>query len=271
MGQARCWLKVRTVGSAPRLLAVPGHDLDLGHALGQPQGGLEGVGEPALDALPADQAVDDHLDGVHLVAGQPVGLGGGQVAHLAVDPGPGVALAGQLGQQALVLALAAPHHRRQDLEPGALGQLEDPVDDLLGRLALDHRPAQRAVGDADPGPQQPQVVVDLGDRADRRPGVPGRRLLVDRDRRRQAFDEVDVGLVHLPQELPGVGRQRLDVAALALGVDGVEGQGGLARPGDAREHDQLLAGQLEGDVLEVVLARPPNHKLVGHPSTIPMG
>ena len=41
----------------------------------------------------------------------------------------------------------------------------------------------------------------------------------------QALDEVDVRLVHLAQELPGVGREGLDVAALALGVNGVEGQG----------------------------------------------
>ena len=39
---------------------------------------------------------------------------------------------------------------------------------------------------------------------------------------RQALDEVDVGLVHLAEELPGVGGERLDVAALALGEDRVE-------------------------------------------------
>jgi hypothetical protein len=49
-------------------------------------------------------------------------------------------------------------------------------------------------------------------------------LLVDGDRGREALDEVDVGLVHLPQELAGVGGERLDVAALPLGVDGVEGE-----------------------------------------------
>ena len=42
---------------------------------------------------------------------------------------------------------------------------------------------------------------------------------------RQALDEVDVGLVHLAEELPGVGGERFDVAALALGEDGVEGEG----------------------------------------------
>ena len=56
---------------------------------------------------------------------------------LAVDDGPGEALGGQVGEQGVVGALAAPHHRGQHLEAGALGQLEDAVDDLLGRLAGD--------------------------------------------------------------------------------------------------------------------------------------
>ena len=142
-------------------------------------------------------------------------------------------------EQLPVLALAAPHDRREHLEPGALGQLHHLVDDLLGRLAPDRAAAVGAVRVADPGVQHPQVVVDLGDRADRRARVARGGLLVDRDGRREPLDEVDVGLLHLSQELPGVGRQRLHVAPLALGVDRVEGERGLPGAGQAREHDQL--------------------------------
>ena len=118
---------------------------------------------------------------------------------------------------------------------------------------------------ADAGVEEAQVVVDLGDRPDGRARVAGGRLLVDGDGRREALDEVDVGLVHLAQELAGVGRERLDVAALALGVDGVEGQGGLARARQPGEDDQPVPGQVEGDVAEVVLAGPANDQTVGHP------
>ncbi len=122
-----------------------------------------------------------------------------------------------------------------------------------------------AVLHPDAGVEQAEVVVDLGDRADRRARVAGGRLLVDRDRRRQALDEVDVGLVHLPQELAGVGAQRLDVAPLPLGVDRVEGQRRLAGTGQAGEDDQPVAGQLDGDVLEVVLPRPADDdRVAGH-------
>ena len=171
--------------------------------------------------------------------------------------------AGEVLEQRLVLALAAADHRREHLEPGAVGQLEDAVDDLLRRLALQAGAVVGAVLDADARVQQAQVVVDLGDRADRGPRVAAGRLLVDRDGRRQPLDDVDVGLVHLPEELAGVRAEALDVAALALGVDGVERQAALARPGQAGEHDQPVARQVDADVLEVVLAGAAHDDLAG--------
>ena len=258
VGQARCWLKVR-VSSSSGGSSVPGHQLHLGHPLGQTQRRLQRVGQPPLDPLPLDQAVDDHLDGVDLVAGQLRRVR--QLVDLAVDAGPGEPLPGQLLQQALVLALAAPHDRGQHLEAGAVGQLQDPVHDLLRGLALHHGAVPGAVRHPHPGVQQPQVVVDLGDGPDRRAGVAGRRLLVDGDGRRQALDEVHVGLVHLAEELPGVAGQRLHVASLPLGVDGVEGQRALARAGQPGEDDQPVARQVQRDVAEVVLAGPANHQL----------
>src|SRR5690606_22090882 len=105
---------------------------------------------------------------------------------------------------------------------------------------------------ADAGVEQAQVVVDLGDGADGRARIVRGRLLLDRDRRRQPLDVVDVGLVHHAQELARIRRQRLDVAALALRVDRVEGQRGLARARQAGDHDQAVAGQVEADVFQVV-------------------
>ena len=49
-------------------------------------------------------------------------------------------------------------------------------------------------------------------------------LLLDGDGGGEPLDGVDVGLLHEPEELPRVGAQRLDVAALSLGEDGVERQ-----------------------------------------------
>ena len=51
-----------------------------------------------------------------------------------------------------------------------------------------------------------------------------RGLLVDGNGRRQAGDLVYIGLVHPAQEHPGVAGQALDVAALAVGINGIEGK-----------------------------------------------
>src|SRR4029078_11531236 len=75
-------------------------------------------------------------------------------------------------------------------------------------------------------------------------------------------DRVDVRLLHQTEELARVSGQRLDVAALTLGVDRVEGKARLAGPGEAGDHDQRVARQLEVDVLEVVLPRATNDYLL---------
>ena len=126
------------------------------------------------------------------------------------------------------------------------------VDHLRHALRLQRHLVVRTIWGADAREQQPQVIVDLGDRADGRARVVRGGLLLDRDRRRQALDQVDVGLLHQLQELPRVGRQRLDVAALAFGVQRVERERGLAGTGETGDHDQPLARQVEIDVLQVV-------------------
>ena len=186
------------------------------------------------------EPVDDHLDIVLLLLLQRRRLS--QRVHHAIDPNPAVALGVELVEEVDELALAGAHHRRENLEPGALWHGQYLIDDLLRGLAGDPAAAYRAVRCAGAGVEQAQVVVDLGDGADGRAGVAVSGLLVDGYRRGKALDEVDVGLIHLTEELPGVGTEGLDVAALALGKDGVEGQGGLARPGQAGEDDQGVPG-----------------------------
>src|SRR5439155_18610805 len=87
------------------------------------------------------------------------------------------------------------------------------------------------------------------------------------------LDRIDVGLVHLPQELTGVGRQRLHVAALALGVDRVEREARLARPGQPGDHDQAVSRQPNVDVTEVVLSctRYDNFVRLAHKTSVGAG
>ena len=252
---------------AQRVVVGQVDELESEQAAGELQRGLDRVGQPPLRGLLHREPVDDDLDRVLLLLLQLRRLG--QRIHDTVDTHPREALGLKVAEQVGVLAFAPANERREDLEAAALLELEDPVDDLLGRLARDRSATDRAVRMADPRVQQPQVVVDLGDRADRRSRVARSRLLVDRDRRRETFDEVDVGLVHLAEELPGVGRQRLDVAPLALGEDRVERQARLPRTGQPGEHDQRVAGQIERDVLQVVLTSAADHQTIDHDAAAP--
>jgi hypothetical protein len=64
---------------------------------------------------------------------------------------------------------------------------------------------------------------------------------------------LDLGALELAEELARVGGEALDVAPLALGVEGVEGEAGLARAADAGEDDQLALGHAQLVDAEVVL------------------
>jgi hypothetical protein len=160
----------------------------------------------------------------------------------------------------------------KDHQAGAIRQRQDLAGHLLDRLGDDRAAALGAVGTADAGEEEAQVVVDLGDGADRRAGVATGALLVDRDGRREPLDVVDIGLLHLAEELAGVGGEALDVAALPFGEDGVEGEGALAGAGEPGQHDQLVAGDVDVDVLEVVLAgaADADRVVLGHPP-FPLG
>src|SRR5215207_3674419 len=103
--------------------------------------------------------------------------------------------------------------------------------------------------------KEAEVVVDLCHRADRGARAARDGLLLDGDGGREAVNRVHVGAFELVEELPCVSRERLDVAALPLGVDGVEGERGLAGAGEAGDDRQAVARDHDADILQVVLAR----------------
>ena len=80
--------------------------------------------------------------------------------------------------------------------------------------------------------------------------------MLDRDRGRETFDEIDVRFFHLIEKLPGISRKALDIAPLPLGVEGVESEGRLPRTAHSRDDDQLFPRNLDMEILKIVLARP---------------
>ncbi len=69
---------------------------------------------------------------------------------------------------------------------------------------------------------------------------------------------IHIGLFHDRQELARVGRQRFDIAPLPLRIERVEGERGFARPGQAGDHHQAIARDVEVDILQVVGACAPD-------------
>ena len=129
----------------------------------------------------------------------------------------------------------------------------DLLDHLVGRLGADRHVAGRAIGLPQPRHEDPQIVVDLGHRADGAAGRVAAVLLLDGDGRREALDVVEFRFLHLADELPGVGAEAFHVAPLPFGVDGVHGQRTLARAAGAATDGHLVAGDVDVDALEVVL------------------
>ena len=232
------------------LLAV--HEVDEYAAVSQLERGFDGVGQALVNTVLNDDAVDDHLDGVLVLLGE---LGRvGELHGFAVHTGTRIALGQQVLEEVYELALTCTDDGREDLQAGAFGVFLQNVHDLLRGLLGDFLATFGAVRVADARPEQTHVVVDFGDGTDGRTRVLGGGFLVDGNRRGEALDEVDVGLVDLAQEHAGVGGERLDVAALTLGEDGVEGEGGLTGAGEAGEDDHRITRNGEVYVLEVVFA-----------------
>ena len=140
------------------------------------------------------------------------------------------------------------HERRPPTVLGGAELLDRPVHAAGNGLVA----AVRTRGRSPVGEEKPERVVNLRLRPDRRARVADAVLLFQGDRRRDRFDRVHVRPVEALQKLPGVRRERLRVAPLALGVERVEGQRGFPRARYAGDDRQPGERNLDRDVLEVV-------------------
>ena len=214
---------------------------------------FERIRKPRRDVRPHHEAIDHDVDVVGELLVERRHLG--NLVKGAVDFDALVALLHKVGELLAVLAFAPAHHRREQIKPRAFRQRLDAVDHLRNGLALDRQSGGRRIGHADTRPQKPHIVVDLRDGADGRARIARGGLLLDGNGGRQAVDLVDVRLLHHLQELPRVSREAFHIAALALGIDGVEGERGFARAGQACEHHEPVARDVEVDIFKIVLAR----------------
>ncbi len=152
----------RGFGKAKRL-GVGAVDLHPDPPVGLGEGQLQRVRQPVPDGVLDHQPVHHHVD--------VVGPGPGQffdrldLPDLAIHLDPGESLLSQSLEQLFVGSLFPLHQGRQEDDPGPLPQGHDGVHHGVQGLGGDGTTADVAVGDAHPGVEKTQVVVDFGHRA----------------------------------------------------------------------------------------------------------
>src|ERR1700691_5155702 len=98
-------------------------------------------------------------------------------------------------------------------------------------------------------------MVDLGQRRDGTLESATTRPLLDRDCRWNAMNRIEVGARCRLHELPRVGIERFEIAALAFIEEDIERQRRFARTRDTGDDGEAATRNLDIDALEVVLAR----------------
>ena len=126
------------------------------------------------------------------------------------------------------------------------------LQDILHGMGFHLFPADGRVCPADPGEQDPEIIVDFRCGGHRGARVPDIDLLLDGDGRGDAFDGFHVRFHHPAQKLPRIGGQAFRKAALPFGEERVKGQRRFSAAGYAGNHNKAVPGNLHRNVLQVV-------------------
>ena len=207
-----------------------------------------------------NEAIDQHEHGLRKIDIEQR-FGRGEFEDAARLKQPVEALLAQIEEmiaQRLGVGMGFRAHWKQRIPARAGGQGQQPLGHLIHRVALHARAAVGAKGAADAGEQQPQEIVAFGGGGHGGARIAAGVFLADGDGGGDAVDIFHRGLFHALEELAGVGGERLDVAALALGVDGVEGQRRFAGAGHTGDYSQLVVRERERNILEVMDPRAAN-------------
>ena len=137
-------------------------------------------------------------------------------------------------QNLRMFALPAPYHRGEKLNLRLLRQSHNVVHHLVHRLLLNLPSALRAMGNTDSRIEKSHVIINLCHRSHRRTRVTVRGLLIDGNGGGQPLDTLHIRLLHLTQELAGIGRQRLHITPLPFRVNRVKRQGRFAGTTETR-------------------------------------
>ncbi|EFH21665.1 hypothetical protein NEIPOLOT_02542 [Neisseria polysaccharea ATCC 43768] len=178
-----------------------------------------------------------------------------QLIDLAVHAHPRKTLRLQVGKEIDKLALTLAHRRRQNHHTRVFRQLQYGIDHLRYGLARQRQIVFGAIRCADAGVQKAQVIMDFRYRADGGTRVVAGGFLLDGNRGRETFDQIDIGFVHHLQKLPRIGGKALDITPLPFGIQRVKRQRRLAAARQSCYHHELVARNVQIDVFQIMRAR----------------
>jgi len=131
---------------------------------------------------------------------------------------------------------------------------EEMVDHLLGGRREEGAAGFGVVGGAVGGEKDAEVIVDFRGGGEGGSARAAGVALLDRQGGGETLDGVDPRSRETLEVEPGVGGEAFEVAALALGVNGVEREGGFAGTRRTGEDNEAVLGDVEIESGEVVLA-----------------
>ena len=184
--------------------------------------------EAARDSGFDEDAVHHDFDGVIFAAVHGDGLV--QRTQRAVHARAQKSIAEKFFQFLAIFAFASANDGREDHDAvvgGAEFLVQRGLHNLFDGLALDGLAAIGAMRRADGTVKHAQVVVNFSDGADGGTRRTRGGFLLDGDARRKSVDGVHVGAFHLIQKLARVSGKRLNIAALAFGVNRVKRERGF--------------------------------------------
>ena len=112
-------------------------------------------------------------------------------------------------------------------EFGAERKFHDFVDDIFNGAARNFFTTNWTMWYTDASKQKAEIIINFGDRSNGGTWVAAGRFLINRNGWTEAGDGVNVWFIHHAKEHTGVRTERLDITALAFGVDGIKSQAGF--------------------------------------------
>lgn len=224
---------------------------DLGFRSADAEGELDGIREAGVDAIADDEAVDDDFDPV---GGVGIDCETGDFLDFTIQADADESLALEIAEEAIGLGGFGFGNRGEDNEPGAFRLGGEFGNDFRGTHAGHDRAGIWIVGDSDGGPDDAEVIVNIGGGSYGGSRRQTADALLDGDRGIESLDGIDIGSFELGEELAGVNGEGFDVTALTFGVEGIEGEGGFPGAGRAGDDGEFSLGDCDRKVFEMMLA-----------------